>query len=119
MLKKSKVIAVLSVCVMMFAVVQPAFAERSWEDVGEGAAKGGALGAIVGGALAGLVVLATGGAAAPLIPFVVGGAAVGAGAAAVNEDIGRNAQNTSWKEIGEKAVEVGGAYGDAKDISTE
>ena len=28
MLKKSRIIAVLSVCVMMFAVVQPAFAER-------------------------------------------------------------------------------------------
>ena len=118
-MKRSKFIAVLLVGVMMFGVVQPVFAERSWEDVGEGAAKGGAMGAIVGGGLAALIVIATGGAAAPLIPFVVGGAAVGAGAAAVNEDIGRNAQNTSWKEIGEKAVEVGGAYGDAKDISTE
>ncbi|MBQ3394705.1 MAG: hypothetical protein IJG34_08075 [Synergistaceae bacterium] len=47
MLKKSKVIAVLSVCVMIFAVVQSAFAERSWEDAGEDAAKGDAAGAII------------------------------------------------------------------------
>lgn len=53
MLKKSKVVALLAVCVMMFAVVEPACAERSWEDVGNdvsyGATGGAIWGAIIGG----------------------------------------------------------------------
>ena len=76
MLKKSKVIAVLSVCVMMFAVVQPALA-RSWEQVGEdtvvGAGTGGAMVGILAGLFAGAVVVATGGLAA--LPMA--GAAIG------------------------------------------
>ncbi len=44
MLKKSKIIAVLSVCVMMFAVVQPACA--FW---GEDTLYGGAVGGATGG----------------------------------------------------------------------
>ena len=51
MLKKSRIIAVLSVCVMMFAIVEPAFAKnsRTCGEVGEEAKDWGIWGAIVGG----------------------------------------------------------------------
>ena len=79
MLKKSRIIAVLSVCVMMFAVVEPACA-RSWWQVGGdtfvGAETGGVLGGILGGLLVGATVVATGGLAAlPLAGAAIGGAA--------------------------------------------
>ena len=74
MLKKSKVIALLVVCVMMFAVVEPACA---W-DWG-GSLVGSIAGAIVGGA----AVVFTGGAA---LPFVVGGAMAGAAVGGADQD---------------------------------
>ena len=93
MLKKSKVIALLVVCVMTFAVVQPAFAERTWGEVGQdtaaGAVTGGYWGGLIGAAIAGAAVIATGGLAAiPLAGAAIGsaaltGAAVGGGAGAV------------------------------------
>ena len=48
MLKKSRVIAVLAVCVMMFAVVEPALAWNQ-DNVKYGAFNGAVLGSIVGG----------------------------------------------------------------------
>lgn len=98
MLKKSKVIAVLSVCVMMFAVVQPACA--FWgEDTLYGGAVGGATGGFWGGVICAVVVgaavVATGGLAAlPAAGAAIGGAAVtgatvgGAGGAVVGAGIG-------------------------------
>lgn len=76
MLKKSKVIAVLVVSVMMFAVASPACAWNWW-------------GSIVGcaiGAGAGAFVVLTGGLAAPLIPVVAGGAMIGASVGGADED---------------------------------
>lgn len=77
MLKKSKVVALLVVCVMMFVVVEPACA---W-DWG-----GSIFGGIVGGAIAGAAVVMTGGLALPLVPVVAGGAMVGASVGGVDED---------------------------------
>ncbi len=80
MLKKSKVIALLVVCVMMFAVVEPALA---WwgEDTAYGGAVGGATGGLCGGlvwaACATIAVIASGGlAAVPLAGAAIGGAAL-------------------------------------------
>ena len=79
MLKKSKIVALLTVSVMMFAVVQPAFA---WwgEDTAYGGVVGGATGGfwggVIGAVIAGAAVVATGGLAA--IPFA--GAAIGGAA---------------------------------------
>ena len=77
MLNNSRVIAVLSVCVMVFGVVQPAFAEyrtgSKWGDAG--------VYGTVGGALAvGLLTLISGGAALPVLAVAAAGA-TGAGAA--------------------------------------
>ena len=92
MLKKSKVIALLVVCVMMFVAVEPALA---WwgEDTAYGAYKGGTSGGFWGGVLCaigvGAVVVATGGLAAlPAAATAIGGAAatgavVGGGTGAV------------------------------------
>ena len=74
MLKKSKVVALLAVCVMMFAVVEPALA-WNWG----GSIVGGIAGAILGGA----AVVFTGGAARP---FVVGGAMMGASVGGADND---------------------------------
>ena len=87
MLKKSKVIALLAVCVMMFTVAQPALA---WwgEDTLYGGVVGGATGGLCGGILAAaattatvITTIATGGlAAVPIAGAVIGGAALtGAG----------------------------------------
>lgn len=80
MLKKSKLVALLVVCVMMFGVVEPALA---WwgEDTAYGTAVGGATGgfwgAVIGAAVAGAAVIATGGLAAiPLAGAAIGGAAL-------------------------------------------
>ena len=80
MLKKSKVIALLVICVMMFASVEPALA---WwgEDTAYGTAVGGATGgfwgAVIGAVAAGAAVIATGGLAAiPLAGAAIGGAAL-------------------------------------------
>ena len=78
MLKKSKVVALLVVCVMMFAVVEPACA-RTW---GEWFAETAA-GSVVGGLLGAAAVFVTGGAA---LPLVVGGAVAGAAVGATPED---------------------------------
>ncbi len=80
MLKKSKSIAILSLCAMTFTLAQPAFAERSWDQVGEDAAYGGGMGAVAGGIFGAIVmgaaVIATGGLAAiPLAGAAIGGAA--------------------------------------------
>ncbi len=64
MLKKSKVVALLVVCVMMFTAVEPAFA---WwgEDTAYGTAVGGATGgfwgAVIGATIVGVTTIATGG----------------------------------------------------------
>ena len=91
MLKKSKVVALLVVCVMMFGVVEPALA---WwgEDTAYGTAVGGATGglwgAVIGAVAIGASVVATGGwAAIPLALGAIGGAAatgaaIGGGAGA-------------------------------------
>lgn len=78
MLKKSKVVALLVVCMMMFAVVEPACA-RTWGEWFTETAVGGVAGALLGGA----AVVLTGGAA---LPLVVGGAALGAAVGATPED---------------------------------
>lgn len=92
-MRRSKLVALLMVCVMSFAVVQPAFAERTWGEVGKdtaaGAATGGFWGGLIGAAIAGAAVIATGGLAAiPLAGAAIGGAAltgaaVGGGTGAV------------------------------------
>ena len=80
MLKKSRIIAALTVCIMMFAVVEPALA---WwgEDTAYGGAVGGVTGGfwggVIGAAIAGAAVIATGGLAAiPLAGAAIGGAAL-------------------------------------------
>ncbi|MBQ3447657.1 MAG: hypothetical protein IJG37_08450 [Synergistaceae bacterium] len=78
MMKKSKVVALLVVCVMMFAAVEPACA-RTWgeffsETVG---------GSVIGGVLGAAAVVVTGGAT---LPLVVGGAALGAAVGATPEE---------------------------------
>lgn len=78
MLKKSRIIAVLSVCVMVFAVVEPACA-RTWGEFFAETVGGG----VVGGLLGAAAVVVTGGAALPLI---VGGAALGASVGATPEE---------------------------------
>lgn len=114
MLKKSKVVALLVVCVMMFAVVEPACA-RSWEQVGEdtayGSVMGGSMGAIVGAFLVGAAVVATGGWAA-LIPAAaaIGGSAVtGAGYGAAGGAIlgalgGKEAVEQYVQDVGQNAA---------------
>ncbi len=67
MLKKSKIVALLVVCVMMFAVVEPALA-RTWGE----AVRDTAVGGVVGGLLGAAAVFFTGGLALPII----GGAAI-------------------------------------------
>ena len=90
MLKKSRIIAVLLACVMMFGVVQPTFAKnsRTWEEVGEEATDWGMWGAVIGGTIA---VIATGGAALPLVigagaAGAVAGAGIGATAGALGSE---------------------------------
>ena len=81
MLKKSKVVALLVVCVMMFAVVEPALA-RTWGE----AVRDTAVGGVVGGLLGAAAVFFTGGAA---IPFIAGAAVLGAsvGATPIGERV--------------------------------
>ena len=84
-MKKSKVVALLAVCVMMFGVVEPSFA-RTWGEVGqdtaEGAvvagAAGGVLGAVGGAILMGAAVFLSGGALLPALPVIGGVALTGA-----------------------------------------
>ena len=97
-MKRSRFIAVLLVSSMLLSVAQPAFAERSWEQVGEDTAYGGFMGGFAGGLVGALVmgaaVVATGGLAAlPLAGAAIGGAAAtgatyGAGAGAVVGAVG-------------------------------
>ena len=70
MSKKMRRIAVLSLCIVMFAAVQPACA-RTWGDFWAETIGGGILGGVLGAA----AVVVTGGAA---LPLVAGGAAAGA-----------------------------------------
>ena len=80
MLKKSKVVALLVVCVMMFAAVEPALAwwgEDTAYGPAVGSATGGFWGALIGAVAVGAGVVATGGWAA--IPLALG--AIGGGAA--------------------------------------
>ena len=120
MLKKSKVIAMLSVCVMMFGVVQPAFAERSWGQVGEDTAYGGFMGAGTGGLfgalLVGVAVVATGGLAA--LPLAGGAIAAGAtagatygaaGGAIVGAAGGKEAVDKYIQEVSQNVAEQGGS----------
>ena len=123
MLRKSRVIAMLSVCVMMFAVVQPAFA---WwgEDTAYGGVVGGATGGfwggVIGAVIAGAAVVATGGLAAiPLAGAAIGGAALtgatygAAGGAVVGAGVGaitdKETVNTTAKvaSVGAAVVTVG------------
>ena len=76
MLKKPKVVALLVVCVMMFAAVEPACA---WD-------WGGSIFGGIVGAAAGAAVVLTGGLALPLVPVVAGGAMLGASVGGVDED---------------------------------
>lgn len=98
MMRKSKVIALLVVCVMMFAAVEPALA---WwgEDTAYGTAVGGATGglwgAIIGAVAVGAGVVATGGLAA--IPLAIG--AIG-GAAATGAALGGGIGATTGAVIG-------------------
>ena len=118
MLKKSRVVAVLSVCIMMLAVVEPAFA---WwgEDTAYGGVVGGATGGFWGGVIcafvAGAAVVATGGLAAlPAAAAAIGGAAAtgavygGAGGAVVGAGIGA-ATDKETVDTCAKTVSVFGA----------
>ena len=78
MLKKSKVVALLVVCMMMFAVVEPACA-RTWGEFFSDTVGCSVAEALLGGA----AVVLTGGAA---LPLVVGGAALGAAVGATPEE---------------------------------
>ncbi len=96
MLKKSRIIAVLSVCVMMFAVVEPALAwgNRTGSRGGDAAAYGGTAAVIAGG----ILTVLTGGLALPLI----GAAAAGAGA-------GYYGYNVEEKSVVKDIAAVGGS----------
>ena len=96
MLKKSRIIAVLLACVMIFGVVETACA-RTWGEWFAETAAGGVIGAVVGGG----IVLLTGGAA---LPVVAGCAAVGVAAGAADEDT--------------RPVIVGGAIAIAGTVAT-
>ena len=69
-------------CLLTFGIVQPAFAERTWGEVGldtvEGAGKGGLWGGVIGAAYVASVFF-SGGGTLPLLPYVLGVAAAGAG----------------------------------------
>ena len=78
MRKKSRIIAVLLACVMMFGAVESACA-RTW---GEWFTETTA-GAVIGGLLGTAAVICTGGAA---LPLVAGGAVLGAAVGATPED---------------------------------
>ncbi|MBR1438263.1 MAG: hypothetical protein IJ587_06965 [Synergistaceae bacterium] len=95
MLKKSKVIALLVVCVMMFAVAQPAFA-WSWTDSFWGTVAG----TVIGGA----AVFFTGGAA---LPIIGGGSAIGALVGGVED----KEQLVSGAAMGLLIPIVGAAFG--------
>ena len=97
MLKKSKLIALLSVCVMMFTVAQPALAWFDTEEQVQDAKDYAFWGAIAGGALA----IMTGGLS--LIPTAI---AAGAGAAAAGAYGAANEQEK--QELVQGAV-LGGA----------
>ena len=109
MLKKSKVIAVLSVCVMMFAVVQPAFAwgNRTGSQTGDAVAYGAGAGAVAAGVAAGALIFFTGGLATP---FVIGAAAVaGTAGAAGGAYYGYNVEEKSL--VKDAAVIAGAGAG--------
>lgn len=119
MLKKSKVIAVLSVCVMMFAVVQPACAfwgEDTLYGGAVGGATGGFWGAVIGAVVVGAGVVATGGLAAiPLAAGAIGGAALtgatigGAGGAAVGAGVGAVAGKETVDKVAIGASQTAGS----------
>lgn len=94
MLKKSKVVALLVVCVMMFAVVEPACA-RTWGE----AVRDTAVGGVVGGLLGAAAVFFTGGAA---IPLIAGAAALGAsvGATPMGERVTMVASTVAGAALG-------------------
>lgn len=77
MLKKSKVVALLVVCMMMFAAVEPALAwgNRTGSQAGDAAVYGTGAGAAAAGLAAAALIFFTGGLATPI---VIGAAAAGA-----------------------------------------
>lgn len=95
MLKKSKVVALLVVCMMMFAVVEPACARTWGEFFGQ---------TVLGGVMGAAAVVLTGGAA---LPLVIGGAAVGTVVGALPEK--------ERDELGE-LMEAAGYLNDAIEI---
>ena len=108
MLKKSRSIAVLLVCVVMFGVVQPAFAwgNRTGSQAGDAAAYGACAG-VAAGVAAGLLIFCTGGLAAPV---VIGAAAVaGAAGAAGGAYYGYNVEEKSL--VKDAAVIAGAGVG--------
>ena len=110
MLKKSKTVALLTVSVMMFAVVQSAFAwgNRTGSRGGDAAAYGTGAGAVAAGVAAAALIFFTGGLAAPV---VVGAAAVaGAAGAAGGAYYGYNVEEKSLaKDVG--VIAAAGAGG--------
>ena len=110
MLKKSKIVALLTVSVMMFAVVQSAFAwgNRTGSRGGDAAAYGTGAGAVAAGVAAAALIFFTGGLAAPV---VIGAAAVaGAAGAAGGAYYGYNVEEKSLaKDVG--VIAAAGAGG--------
>ena len=108
MLKKSRSIAVLLVCVVMFGVIEPAFAwgNRTGSQAGDAAAYGACAG-VAAGVAAGLLIFCTGGLAAPV---VIGAAAVaGAAGAAGGAYYGYNVEEKSL--VKDAAVIAGAGVG--------
>ena len=107
MSKKFRIIAVLTVCVMMFSVVQPAFAwgdtEKEQQAAGEGAVWGWIGGAVLGVAAS----VFTLGAA---VPVILAGAAAGGAAGMIGGGAygGCNEEEKAW--VQDKAVELGKRY---------
>ena len=115
-MKHSRFIGVLLVSSMLLSVAQPAFAERSWGQVGEDTAYGGVMGGVAGGLfgafIMGAAVVATGGLAAlPLAGAAIGGAAAtgatyGAGAGSVIGAVGgKEAVDEYTKEVIQNGAE--------------
>ena len=114
MLKKSKVVALLAVCVMMFAAVEPALAwgNRTGSQTGDAVAYGAGTGAVAAIGAAALIFF-TGGLATPLV--IGAAAAATAAGAAGGAYYGYNVEEKSLAK--DAAVIVGGGVAGAGAVA--
>lgn len=112
MLKKSKVVALLAVCVMMFATVEPALAwgNRTGSQTGDAVAYGAGAGAAAAIGAAALIFF-TGGLATPIVMGASAAVAAGVAGAAGGAYYGYNVEEKSL--VKDAAVIAGAGAGGA------